>query len=564
MDIKKNPYFRANLSKSGFNCSAVKQFSTIVGFLQPFLTDVLSPGESVQLNDNVFMRSEVMTTSPFTRIRFKAEYFFVPFPQLWSFFGSMYYGIKDFHSSSLNPDLVDGFNSYPHVSSQVLLDFLDDKTGEVDFHDVDFSSGVRRLLDGFNQYPKYKYVSGSESPVDRLYPFYFAQAYQRIFDTFYRNDIYEPHDRLSYNVDDIQSGYYAQPTQDFTRLVKLFQPRYRPMPRDLFSNVQPSPVFNVYSIDAFRAGLGTTGSALVGGKQLYYSDKEGQELISFQDQRDVATIGIESTGSDDKFLSANAIRNLFAVEKLLAITQRTKKQYDSQTLAHFGYDVPEDVANKVFYIGSHEGVVQISDVNATATTSGEDASLLGQVAGKGVGVSGNNKDLRFRAPWHGVLMGIFSVYNDVIYPDYVQTDLVSMIDRNDFYHPEFDRLGQVPVRGINYAELPFNNDLANRVLAWNYRYSHLKMGVDRCWGNFMSTNRNWTSKRLMFDNQIGNSSIPLSFFYYSPKSLDDILLVPFNERNDFTHAYDTDPFDVEIDYKYFKSSTMSVYGLPQL
>lgn len=80
----------------------------------------------------------------------------------------------------------------------------------------------------------------------------------------------------------------------------------------------------------------------------------------------------------------------------------------------------------------------------------------------------------------------------------------------------------------------------------------------------MTNNRNWISKRLMFDSQINNDKIPLSFFYYSPSSLDDIMLVPFDPHPEVYHEYDTDPFDVDLDLKYYKSSTMSVYGLAQL
>ena len=37
------------------------------------------------------------------------------------------------------------------------------------------------------------------------------------------------------------------------------------------------------------------------------------------------------------------IRQLFANEKLAMITGRTKKNYDSQVLAHYGVSVPHDV-----------------------------------------------------------------------------------------------------------------------------------------------------------------------------------------------------------------------------
>ena len=559
MNIFKNPYYRANLSKSGFDCSSLKQFSTIPGFLQPFHVDVLSPGESIKLDDNVFMRTENMTTSPFTRIRFKTEYFFVPFPQLWSYFGSMYYGIKDINSAALGMLDENVRPMYPCVSSLSLssyASFLDDNFDE-DFHGVSLASSLHRLLDGFGQYIKVKNITNL-----RNYPLYFAQAYQRIFDAFYRNDLYESKQRASYNVDDIEEvlDFDSGDEDSILRFGKLFAPHYRPMPKDYFTNIQPSPIFNSLTIDSFRSSIGEFKPG-PGSSDLNLTDSNSDYVNESAYAPQQAYAVGDGNQSQAAVVSTSLIRNMFAVEKLLQITQRTKKQYDAQTLAHFGYDVPDDVANKVYYIGSHDGIVQISDVNATATTSGEDSSLLGQIAGKGIGISNNNnKPLKFTAPYHGVFMAIFSVYNDVVYPDYAQSDLASMIYREDFYHPEFDRLGMTPSRAINYLKSPSSSSIANKVLAWQYRYSHLKTSFDRCWGNFMSTNKNWTSKRLMFETQ----TIPLSFFYYSPSSLDDILLHPFVPLQTFDDAYNSDPFDVEIDLKLYKSSTMSTYGLPSL
>ena len=44
------------------------------------------------------------------------------------------------------------------------------------------------------------------------------------------------------------------------------------------------------------------------------------------------------------YATSTAIRQMFANEKKLAmITGRTKKNYDSQVLAHYGVNVPHDV-----------------------------------------------------------------------------------------------------------------------------------------------------------------------------------------------------------------------------
>ena len=38
---------------------------------------------------------------------------------------------------------------------------------------------------------------------------------------------------------------------------------------------------------------------------------------------------------------------MFAVEKLLRITGRARKDYDSQVLAHLGFKVPHDVKHEL-------------------------------------------------------------------------------------------------------------------------------------------------------------------------------------------------------------------------
>ena len=599
-NINQNPYYRANLSYNGFDMSEWLQFSCTVGQLLPISFDILSPGEKLKIKNRSFIRTETLTSSAFVRLRYRVEYFFVPFPQLLSYFGSALYNIYDYHSSVFeSPDSQSLSMYYPCFTSDQMAKFMSDNLNEVDSQGISFFAGVKRLLDCFG-YSYDNSLAMDSGYTDRI-PFYYFQAYQRIFDAFYRNDQYSQTNPKSYKVDDIFDGHYSfAPSSsydlNFERFKDVFQIRYRNYPKDFLTNVQRSPLFNNLSTDVFSPYNVFTNSqwSLAGSNggvlhPSYYkqdgrsiattnSVTNGQDVSDIRDAYSVGPNKAPATSASGQFLFSVAnIRSLFATEKLLSITQRTKKTYEAQTLAHFGYDVPENIGNKVFFIGSHDGIIQIQDVNATATTSGEDSSRLGEIAGKGIGFNGNSNELSFTAPWHGIYMAIFSIVPDTIYPNSEISLRGSRITNfNDFYHPEFDKLGMVPRYAYEYhREYTTRPDVANvplntEVVGYSYNYYWLKNKLDRAWGNFQNVNAHWTAKRTMpTPPMLGQGFIPSSFFYYSPHSLDDVLLVPVQSdlSSHFAHfdeIYSYDSFMVDMDLKVKKVSTMSTFGLPSL
>ena len=73
------------------------------------------------------------------------------------------------------------------------------------------------------------------------------------------------------------------------------------------------------------------------------------------------------------------------------ITGRTKKNYDSQVLAHYGINVPHDVKHDITMIHHDEYDLNVQEVTSLASTpaSGSDpATPLGDLAGKSY-ASGN-------------------------------------------------------------------------------------------------------------------------------------------------------------------------------
>ena len=587
-NINRNPYYRAQLGRFGHDMKEHLEFSAICSQLLPISYDILSPGEKLRINDSTFIRTETLTSSAFVRLRYRLEYFFVPMPQLYSYFGSLFYGVNDFHSAQFtSPKNVKFTNQYPNFTLKQLEEFANTwlTVSKKDSQGFPYLNGLKRLLDCFGLGSVNLNEGQSNNNRASFLPF---QAYQRIWDAFYRNDMYTPTNRLAYNVDDLLENFdadYTTHNMNSLRFNDIFEIRYRNYPRDYFTNVQQSPLFNTLSVDSV---FNSTSAALFDSSKPYsmpyssqYYQQNGVPSQSGQNDGDKhyvsKNIDAYSIGATKTYSSASTrlfsvanIRNMFAMEKLLSITQRTKKTYEAQTLAHFGYDVPDQIGNKVFFIGSHDGIIQIQDVNATATTGeGENASRLAEVAGKGIGVTGHaNKTLSFTAPWHGVFMCIFSIVPEVVYPNNKFVSRLSQVHRfDDFYHPEYDKLGMMPRYGYEYYAR--NSEYDSSVVGYSYNYYWLKNKCDRAWGNFLSTNRNWTACRAMPSSGSMNYDLPQSFFYYSPFELNDILLVPVPDSGDDViygaqTSYDYDSFMVDIDLNIKKTSSMSTYGLPNL
>ena len=100
-NIFQKPAHRAQLPKNGFDMSQRHPFTSSVGHLLPVYYDYLAPGEKIRISANLFTRTQPMKSTAMARITEHIEYFFVPFEQLFSLFGSVYYGIDDYNSSAL-------------------------------------------------------------------------------------------------------------------------------------------------------------------------------------------------------------------------------------------------------------------------------------------------------------------------------------------------------------------------------------------------------------------------------------------------------------------------------
>lgn len=674
VSIFKKPTKKVANSYNGMDLSKSIKFTSSVGHLLPVLYDRLDPGDFVDLKAFIFTRTQPLNSAAFTRVTEHIDYFFVPTKLINSFFNDQFYGIQDQSSSLmyLTPNITATSDDtklatgvpacLPLVRMQSLFNMVKDlNTNKTDYGEVDefgvpvcynffrlasllgYSEAVGLSRIGKNNNTSFKFIN----PLISLDLFF---AYQRIFSDYYRLSTWQKNNPLSYSSDYLVSKLSQKEdpySYDGSILPLLhlsknkssgvttflnyninspFCLRYRPWKRDYFTNVEPSPLYNPSQYSVYRHNAGTP--AILSELGVMSSSSAAGSFVSDQDSYFYSKVLDEFPGDDTlqrddnpftPFLSSSAaggitlagFRTLLAWEKLSTVTNRAKKHYVDQTLAHFGVKVPQGISEEVYYLGGQSSRLVIGEVLATATTgSGPDSSVLGEIGGKGMSSNTNGKKIRFKAPCHGILMAIYSAVPESDYEAFGLDRLNTYASVMDYYHPEFDRLGYQPLYKTEYDVRLFDTDTVlsehsatapsdiylsnNKVLAdiigWQYRYSETKTKYDTIHGAFLYTLQNWVTPRdsslvYVLDNAAAipfAASGALSYFYINPCSLDRITELSFKPTNykvikntpfidsrgnshDYYNpsiVYSRDPLLHNIDFMYHKSTKKSVYGLP--
>lgn len=659
-NILKRPSHAARLGYNGFDMSKRILFTSSVGQLLPVLYDFLNPGDKISVDSSLFTRTQPLRTSAFTRVTEHIDYFFVPMRLINSYWENSFYGISDLGSSALvtlddngNTDYPPFFQAYMSLEN-IVNNLVQSQPG-----DPSAISLTSASLSGSGSDDKYFYTFTRDSfGVPTVYNFFrlasllgwsetLSQAnrdsfnsstlpknlnvnlfyvYQKIYSDYYRLSEWEatryPQWSQDFAAQDSNGGLNyvglfgscipSSSNLDINPLLKWspFQLHYRPWKRDFFTNVQSTPQFDP------TKSVSSNGLASIDGSIFpLTSDPALSSLLAFEtlgiQQPGTSSIGlpqipsgsvIHGTRPDNAYVTGfqnnlGSLRSAMAWEKLMSITQRAGKHIDDQTLAHFGVKVPQGVSNETYYLGSHSSRLQIGEVVGTATTQD---SVLGEIAGRGFGVSQGNKDIKFKAPCHGYLMAIYSAVPEADYQSIGIDRLNALNQPTDFYHPEFDRLGMQPLY-IWQSYSGFRSVLPSSmyITGWQYRYSELKSKYDTVHGAFNYTLRDWVAPRQTFMTPYSVSSTPnatfyswaIRQFYVSPSILDGIFAldfapVPFDitlsnvkyqvfpvypdiadksvlDRN-LSIVFERDPLLHSIDFKYYKTSCMSTYGLPNI
>lgn len=551
---------RANRPRNAFDLSQKHLFTAHAGMLLPVMTMDLIPHDHVSIQATDFMRCLPMNSAAFMSMRSVYEFFFVPYSQLWHPFDQFITGMNDFNSTFLSSHYQSKSPSkVPSISVRDIFDAVkaandggnlkpDAKiTKNPDIFNYNPLLNMSRLLDllGYGVFVNSDGTLRSAisfPPETRVTPFR-ALAYQKIYSDYYRNTTYEPVDVSSFNIDNLDTIKWT----DFHKYCTL---RYRNAQLDYFTNLRPTPLFS-----ELPSGLdnGLYAVSSIDDLNLYHDKTE----YSVNPSAPSVTLKLS-----DSEVSVGSIRNAFALDKLLQITQRAGKTYAEQIKAHFGYEVSEGRDGKVIYIGGFDSNIQVGDVTQTAGTTAspeqgvsiKHGGYLGRVTGKAQG-SGTGH-IEFDAHEHGVLMCIYSLVPDMQYDSSRVDPFVVKQTRGDFFIPEFENLGMQPLQSRFLSDHALDHN--SNFKGWQPRYSEYKTALDFNHGQFINGQplSYWSVGRGRAGDLIDTFNI--ASLKINPKWLDSIFAVNYNGSQITDCVFGGCQFNVQ------KVSDMSVDGVPRV
>lgn len=501
----RNESAQAHLSRTGHSLSHKLSFTAACGMLLPTFWDYASPGDSYSLRTDYDLSRALPLLSPATLdIEVVTDYFFVPMTLMYTPWDEVYSGTNSVFSSNFQLDDTQtiGDFSWLYVGSRGLTDnhYKSFHVGE------SFYKSLYRLFDlmGYNptavtgasdidvnigDLPYYSLSASaplSDCPV-APYPFL---AYQAIYQYFYRDEEFEKFDNTCFNMD-IYAGVNIPRiiTQQSDSVIisnpyyRYFQLRYVNKRSDYFTDVSRSALITTENLGRSLLDFGSDVFGLDG----YLSDKVSGDFLPVAldsegypvDDYSGTSVGYTDDSSLAGLVNTATLRMMFANEKLLRVTQSARKNYDDQTLAHFGVNVPHDVKHQITHFGHDVMKYQVSEVVSTAQT---DQGALGEQAGKLYGIKKSDGMSHFKAPVHGVVMAITFIrpsYSYVV--PYERKALYKAI--GDWWRPEYDHIGMQPIfRG----EIQHNANSSDGsvghffdVVGWQYRYKELKQSFNR-------------------------------------------------------------------------------------
>lgn len=511
MQLSNMPDYKAHLSRHGHNLSHDFTFTSSTGHLLTVFAQHMNPKEHIKGHINLFSRTQPLVGCPNVDIEEFIDYFFVPYDMIWSGFGDSLFQVNEPFSRMIT--LSDG--SLPVYNFQVYdLDafsgVVDITNGKFDVSKTDWYGLDCRLLSQYrNLFHNFlnpnvvcvgivkEMVNPNTTKPHWLVPEDFYQpsvfpavlaAYNCVYQHFYRLDDREVFDAQTYNIDE---AVYGSDSLNTIWHEKFFDIKYRSRQFDYFTAGSVSPLINSTNIKG-----GPNNSSLLDINNYlasFLDDKLQTQSIDASTiitPRSIGSAGSVGYANANYVPSTASLRSLFAVEKLLSVTNRAKKTYDAQVMAHFGVNVPTDYKHQIQFIGQQKGNIHVGEIISTAGTSD---NALGDIAGKGYG-NVNTKDIDFTAPCHGIVIGIFSCVPKVRY----YTPLIKqwqLTNRLDFFLPAFEHLGMQPIFQWECAAIPYswsyksslNWTSRTSVEGWQMRYQQFKQQISRVSPAFTKT-----------------------------------------------------------------------------
>lgn len=348
-------------------------------------------------------------------------------------------------------------------------------------------------------------------------------GYQRIYNDFYRNQLWEKPVPYTFNVDWCNSN--VKLNLSAAEIYQCCQLRYRHWTKDFYTGVYPTASYNegIFNLPNY-----TNSNA---------------NINKSNDGVSAASSGIISTSD---------IRAMFALEKMLERTRAANGlDYSNQIAAHYGFKVPESRRDVAQFIGGVDNTIVINEVMSTANSSidgtSKTGSVVGQVFGKGIGTMSSGR-IDFEVKEHGMIFCIYSISPQVDYDARQFDPFNRKFKREDYFQPEFENLGYQPLiqsdvcfGGSPAKPLEFGND----ILGYTSRFSEYKTSRDMLYNEFMTGGslNAWTTPRNNYTKNKKGLTVP--DLLIDPNVLYPIFGLKYNGKSDTDQFLINSYFDVK-------------------
>lgn len=566
---------KAHPERNAFDLTHNDVFSCAPGMLLPISCTEVLPNEHYEINPQIFLRTMPLNSAAFVRMRQHVEFFFVPMRVLSRQFQQFVVGTK-YPVSSLST-LNDFNGSLPNIRLNSIRYYLTHASG-TDGLGIAKEKGALRLFDllgyGFsssraidvNNYPD-SYELGSVTQSSPTLSLFRLAAYQKIYQDFYRNPYWEPSDAEKFNLDDkFSSEFNLGDTSDFNRFAKLCTLQYRNWTKDFFTSVQPSfqgAPFVTRSVDMSNFMLDASNNVTFKAST---SPSKLHSSIPDDSLSSVSSLSGTMSSIPAMSIPIHNIRAAFALDKLYRLQQQSGNgSYGEQIKNRFGFGGVHDDW-KALYLGGSSSPISIGEVITTANTQSGESTIgqTGDIYGKASSV--NDTKFTFDSKEHGIIMGIFSVTPDADYNSFGIDPHNFKLKFEQFYQPEFDRLGHQPLNTyflscLSPTSTTNSKSWLQRVIGFQNRYLEYKTGFDKVHGQFCSGGSlsAWTAPRntgLLFD--VSGHGFNYNSLKVSPKILNSICSVTFDGNDN------TDPILVDSHISIKAIRPMSVSDEPLL
>lgn len=605
------PDFTAHMPKTAHDVSQSTAYTTCPGMLSPVYFDMLHTGDKLHFSASEFVRLNPLESQPLGQIDVHLDYFFIPLTVMYTPASSMFYQTDDLISSAIDKTQFANAAAFPSFEFGHYLNYISTNVSALQIAPSYLDAGLPLWLTSYDWYLKSVYriwdlldmsptcildcLGGLQDDngdsVADFYPEYtpwFALAYQAIYQLYFRNDDREAKN-YHFNID----KHYINGSFDETNynMKSIFNMNYCNRPKDYFESAKVSPLTSSVSMldSSLIPSIYSSVNNWLSSRSAYVYDPSGTQSSSIN-QFDTQ---VGKPLSQNTILSSSDIRQVFMVDKLIRVIGRAEKNYESQFLAHFGIKIPHDSMHNITHIGHDMVTLTPDSVISTANTydSGNNTgSALGEIGGQGkVMLTGRKHS--FEAPFHGVFMCISHIVPRRRYVVGINK-LHYLSNVNNFWQPEFDKMGMQPIFGSEALYDIDNHDNTGRV-GWQFGYEQFKRKYDRVTSaftpNHLSSNVNtyspWVIANVPYCNltSIGNTdkswfgSTSVIPYLMAPTDINVNMQVPYapmwptaavssasHDQHKPWLIYQTDPFICDFNMYCKKVNGMSTYSEPEL